>query len=265
MRFSIITVAFNPGASLRETAESVLSQSYENWEMIVKDGGSTDGSENTLPADSRIRYIREKDHGIYDAMNAALPHITGDYVLFLNCGDRLYETETLAKIVEAVEADGRKHEIYFGDVFIRSRKGYVRYPDKIDTYFLMTRSICHQSMVFARQVTDVCRYDGETYRYAADLDYYVQAVMRHQAALKHLPFVVADYEGGGTSETAAHKKKILDEKDQIMRTYLSPESYRGIKRKKRLTGKALKEAVSCHPLLIGPYEKLAALLIRKKN
>ena len=89
--FSIVVVCLNPGEKLAATINSILAQQYGNYEIIIKDGGSKDGSIEKLPADSRIRLFSEKDSGIYDAMNQALSRINGQYVLFLNCGDLFYD------------------------------------------------------------------------------------------------------------------------------------------------------------------------------
>lgn len=95
--FSIVVVSLNPGDKLFSTLQSILDQDYGNFEIIIKDGGSTDGSvqrffgegtERKIPADSRIRFFQEPDSGIYDGMNQAVQKVQGQYVLFLNCGDR---------------------------------------------------------------------------------------------------------------------------------------------------------------------------------
>ena len=101
--FSIVVVCLNPGEKLTETVNSILSQQYGNYEIIIKDGGSADGSLEKLPADSRIRLLTCKDSGIYDAMNQALPMITGQYVLFLNCGDLFYNDTVLFDMAKVIE------------------------------------------------------------------------------------------------------------------------------------------------------------------
>ncbi|WP_304679261.1 glycosyltransferase, partial [uncultured Muribaculum sp.] len=85
MRYS--NVCLNAGDKLRRTVGSILAQSYPHYEIIVKDGMSTDGSVDKLPEDGRIRIVRQKDRGIYDAMNQATLLAEGDYLLYLNCGD----------------------------------------------------------------------------------------------------------------------------------------------------------------------------------
>lgn len=104
--FSIVVVSLNPGEKLVPTLKSVLDQDYGNFEIIIKDGGSTDGSVEKLeelPADSRIRFFREPDKGIYDGMNQALAHARGRFLLFLNCGDRLYSRSVLSETAEFIE------------------------------------------------------------------------------------------------------------------------------------------------------------------
>ena len=91
--FSIIVVCLNPGNKLKMTIDSIRMQTYDNYEIIVKDGMSEDGSVETLPQDERIRLFQKQDKGIYDAMNQAAEHINGRYVYFLNCGDVFNDAE----------------------------------------------------------------------------------------------------------------------------------------------------------------------------
>jgi glycosyltransferase involved in cell wall biosynthesis len=127
MTFSIIVVCLNAGGKLQQTIESILCQTEQDYEIIVKDGGSTDGSveklRDTWQADvqyesqsdqtkeiqggartpEKIRIYCQKDSGIYDAMNQALCHAEGDYVYFLNCGDLLADENVLARVKKTVE------------------------------------------------------------------------------------------------------------------------------------------------------------------
>lgn len=82
MRFSIIVVCLNPGDKLNRTLDSVLSQTFSDYEIVVKDGGSRDGSVESMRLDARIRFYKEQDGGIYEAMNQAVSHVKGDFVLF---------------------------------------------------------------------------------------------------------------------------------------------------------------------------------------
>ena len=103
MKFSIIVVCLNPGPKLNQTLDSILSQTYPSFEIIVKDGGSRDGSIETMREDRRIHLYQEPDHSIYEAMNQAVSHVTGDYILFLNCGDLFYDDEVLTHTAQFME------------------------------------------------------------------------------------------------------------------------------------------------------------------
>ena len=78
MKFSIIVVALNAGEKLKETVDSVLNQTWQDYEIVVKDGGSKDGSVDALPEDERIKVYVEKDTGIYEAMNQAVAKAKGE-------------------------------------------------------------------------------------------------------------------------------------------------------------------------------------------
>ena len=87
MRFSVITVCFNAKDKLKNTLENILSEDFDDYEIIVKDGLSTDGSLDFIPKDEKIKVFSEKDSGIYDAMNKAVEKASGEYVIFMNCNN----------------------------------------------------------------------------------------------------------------------------------------------------------------------------------
>lgn len=104
--YSIIVVCLNSGQRLCDTIESILNQTYGNYEVIVKDGGSSDGSVEKLMKvcdDNRIRVHIRQDKGIYDAMNQAAGLARGEYYLFLNTGDSFYDETVLDKITREIK------------------------------------------------------------------------------------------------------------------------------------------------------------------
>ena len=100
MKYSIITVNYNNKEGLRQTIESVINQIYRDYEFIVIDGGSTDGSADVLKEyDDQITYwVSEKDNGIYNAMNKGIAKATGDYLNFMNSGDCFYASDVLKNV-----------------------------------------------------------------------------------------------------------------------------------------------------------------------
>ena len=104
--FSIITVVFNGENLLRDTMESVRIQSWPDIEYIVVDGASPDGTLSIVREYAeympRLKWISEKDKGLYDAMNKGLHMATGDFVQFLNCGDCLHDQNTIATLARCI-------------------------------------------------------------------------------------------------------------------------------------------------------------------
>ena len=100
MKYSIITVNYNNKEGLRKTIESVVRQTYRDFEFIVIDGGSTDGSTDILKEyDEQINYwVSEKDSGIYNAMNKGIKKSIGDYLIFMNSGDCFYQNDVLETV-----------------------------------------------------------------------------------------------------------------------------------------------------------------------
>ena len=99
-KVSVITPCFNSGKTIRKTLESVLNQTYQNFEYIIVDGKSTDNTANIIKENKAhiSQWVSEPDTGIYNAMNKAVKMATGDYCLFLNAGDELYSTTTIEEL-----------------------------------------------------------------------------------------------------------------------------------------------------------------------
>lgn len=108
MKFSIITVCYNAKENIGKTIESVLAQDYKDYEYIIVDGASTDGTVDIISecaaSDSRVKYTSEKDNGLYDAMNKGASLASGDYIQFLNAGDILYGENTLSLVAKQIDS-----------------------------------------------------------------------------------------------------------------------------------------------------------------
>ncbi|MBQ7934330.1 MAG: glycosyltransferase, partial [Lachnospiraceae bacterium] len=128
--FSIVMVSLNPGDKIFETLQSVQAQSCKNYQIVIKDGGSKDGTKEKLQEylyqnpdmANRICLVETPDKSIYDGMNQALEYVEGDFVYFLNCGDSFYDGEVLAQLEPVLVADLENGEalragIYYGDQF----------------------------------------------------------------------------------------------------------------------------------------------------
>ena len=188
MKFTIIVVSLNAGKELLNTIDSIMRQTYKNIEIIVKDGYSTDGSTELLPTDNRISLISKKDKSIYDAMNQAIDYATGDFVLFMNCGDVFYDDGVLEACSKNIlKCDAKKLTIFYGDCYTANRNSFLRYPEFTD-YVCFTKVLCHQATIYPLELMKRRKYNLN-YRMAADYEYYVNAY-KQGAALVHIPVVL---------------------------------------------------------------------------
>lgn len=260
MKISIITVTFNSGEKLIKTINSVLSQTFNNIEIIIKDGLSKDKSLECLPIDSRIKIYSTKDAGIYDAMNQAVKYASGDFYLFLNCGDTLYKQDVLERVNKIITRDHGKAEIYYGDVFVATRGSVIKAPDVLDDFTLITRTICHQCIFFSKYVFEKYTYNFKEFGLAADMGLYIQCLKESKMKAKYMPFIVTNYEGNGASETIKAKKQIVQSKKKIMKAFYSSKQYKKVVLKKIIMLKYLKEWISYSKLFYRGYEKIASFV-----
>lgn len=123
-KISVVTVVYNDVKNIRKTMESFFSQTWENKEYIVIDGGSTDGTADIIKeyADRLAFWCSEKDAGVYDAMNKGIMHAAGDWVNILNCGDCFFSDHSLADAVSNCDADSA--DVIYGDSMML-RRGHV--------------------------------------------------------------------------------------------------------------------------------------------
>jgi glycosyltransferase involved in cell wall biosynthesis len=203
---SVITIVFNNVRDIERTMQSVLSQSYPHIEYLVIDGASTDGTKEVIEGykDSLACYRSEPDKGIYDAMNKGLALATGDYVLFMNSGDEIYDPET----VSAVFASADDADIYYGETEMYNENwnslGQRRHkaPENFSwRSFKYGMSISHQAVYIKRAITDP--YDLR-YKYSADIDWIIKAAKKADMIVNTRRYV-AKYLVGGIS-----KQKHLD-------------------------------------------------------
>lgn len=197
MKITIITINFNNCEGLGKTIDSVVSQSCHDYEYIVIDGGSTDGSVNVIKdnADNIDYWVSKKDDGIYNAMNKGIDHATGEYCLFLNSGDTLHDCEVIASVVPVLEAD-----IVVGAIR-KCTSGYVKRLKITEPLvlldFWLENPIPHQSTFIKTEVCRRVRYD-ETLKIVGDLKFFIQAVLSG-CSQQSIDCVVADFDETGIS------------------------------------------------------------------
>ncbi len=215
MTFSIITVVFNGENLIEGTIQSVVNQTYPNIEYIIVDGASKDGTMdivNKYVDKFPILWISAPDKGLYDAMNKGLKMATGDFVLFLNAGDRLFDIKTLEKMAAQATSET---DILYGETMLvddarhhvgtRTEMSVQKLPEKL-TWRSMNQGmvVCHQAFLPRRTLAP--QYIPNNL--AADIDWVIKCLKEAKSVVNtHL--IVSEYLMGGMSKKR-HNQSLKD-------------------------------------------------------
>ncbi len=221
-KVSVITINHNNANGLEKTIKSVISQTYRDYEYIVIDGGSNDGSKEIIEKQTtKITYwISEKDKGIYNAMNKGIQQAKGTYCLFLNSGDTLVDNNVLDKVFSGNNTE----DILYGELifdFGKENKKLEKLPDSITIEHLFKDNIWHPASFIKRQLFESIGLYNESYKIAADYDFFFHAIVVKKVSTKHLPFPISIYNTDGMSSKIDNLNKIEEERRLIHQTYLS--------------------------------------------
>ncbi len=287
MLFTVITVSFKAGNKLKDTVLDILKQDYVNYEILVKDGNSADDSVPLLcdaleeagftqtkqeekenakfflfekKSSPRVRIYCEKDCGIYDAMNHAVAKAEGDFVIFMNCGDRFYEDTVLSKTAQRIAAKPDRR-IYYGDAFFCKAGEIISQPKEI------TESVCyrhmpnHQACFFDRTLWEKQGFQTK-YRIRADYDFFLRNYFEEGIRPGYLDLCVSAYEGGGYSETKENRKRDKEEHREIVVHYMGRKRADHYRRIMILTLQPLRTWIAQKSIFAGAYNSLKKKLYR---
>ena len=224
--FSIITVCLNAEKNIRSTIESVLKQDYENYEYIVVDGASTDGTLEIVReyanSDNRIRWCSEPDSGVFNAMNKGITHATGEYLLFLNAGDEFHDCKVLSRAAEmTLGAD-----ILIGNLAFKTEAGLdVRVysaGEELLENLRKGQNVCHQ-VIFASWE---CLLDGfdERFTTCADYDWLCRQVNAGKKVI-HLGIIVVDFDTSGITFQVKYQKTHWKEYFEVIGKNFPPTGF----------------------------------------
>lgn len=261
MKFSVITVTYNAGEKLAETVTNVLQQTYYDYELLIKDGLSTDGSVEKIVEDPHIRLVSCKDSSIYDAMNQAVGMAKGEYVIFMNCGDYFYSEDVLEKIAAVIDGNPERR-IYYGDAYFRKADQIFHMPDRITDYVCFSHIPNHQSCIFDRTLWEAAGFKTE-YRIRADYEFFLRQVYTADVKPVYTGVVVADYEGGGYSETKENRKRDKEEHLSIAKQYLGKKKVFQYRAWLVITLQPLRKWIATSSPFSGIYDSLKKALYRR--
>lgn len=215
MHYSVITINFNNRDGLEKTIESVLCQTCKDYEFIVIDGGSTDGSKELIErhAGSFSYWVSEPDRGIYHAMNKGIASASGDYCIFMNSGDCFYDENVLGRFLHYDE------DILVGKVAGSDGNTELFTPPEreLSLFFLYSATIGHQG-AFIRLTLQRSHLYDETLKIVADWKFFLQATVLDGCSLRFVPEWVCRFDTNGIS--TSNPERMWAEKETVLKELL---------------------------------------------
>lgn len=216
LKLSIITINYNNLQGLKKTMASVINQTWREFEYIVIDGGSTDGSAAYIESQSgKIDYwVSEPDTGIYSAMNKGITKATGEYLLFLNSGDHFYSDTVL----QENKSHLKKYDlIYFniqniGDNFSK----IISYPDTLRFSDLFFGILSHQSTFFKRELFDEIGLYDENLKIVSDWKFMIVALFKHHCSYLKVNETLSTFYLDGIGSDMINREKVNKERQQVL-------------------------------------------------
>ena len=214
MKLSVITINYNNKEGLQKTIDSVISQTFKDFEWIIIDGGSTDGGKELIERYSQYvsYWVSEPDKGIYDAMNKGIIQSHGEYLQFLNSGDTL----TSSTILLDVFRDDYNEDIVTGNII---RNGKVdrgigsRNISLIDFYY---GSLFHPASFIKKSLFVKYGMYDERYKVVSDWKFFLVTVILHNATIKYINKSITVFDANGISSLDSNIIKIKQEKKAVL-------------------------------------------------
>lgn len=217
-KLSIITINFNDLDGLRKTFESVAGQTARDFEYIVIDGGSTDGSKEFLQqhSDRITHWISEKDSGVYNAMNKGIRAANGEYLLFLNSGDFLIGPDVIGEVSKLIDHEAA---IYYGNLYFSLNGVKTQLwtpPDVLSFSYFQTHSLPHPASFIKRQLFFDHFMYSEDFKIVSDWEFFLVCICKFNVPYKHLDIAVADFDNVGISSVKDSSSRIAAEKRLVI-------------------------------------------------
>lgn len=214
---SVIVAVFNGVETLKRCIDSVSKQTYENSELIVIDGGSTDGTKDLIERNSQhIAYWEsERDRGIYHAWNKALLHVKGEWICFLGADDYLCDCDALGRIASRLSVIGTSVRVVYGQVNLVNDNGGVlgtfgkRWSELRSSFLAGEALNIHQATFHHRSLFERHGRFDESFRIAGDYELLLRELRTNEAL--YVPSVVTAMQHGGISSNPSSKATTIRE------------------------------------------------------
>ena len=216
MKLSIITINYNDAKGLEKTINSVISQTFKDFQYIVIDGGSKDESQSVIEnyANQISYWVSELDKGIYNAMNKGIAQATGEYVLFINSGDTLYNNDVVSTVIPLLKdfdlISGHTNLIRDGGSLIVKSRQQVTFKD------LFRYSIDHPSTFIKRKLFDEIGVYDESLKIISDWKWFIIALAKYNVSYQPIDAIISTFVFDGISSLPENKARLLAERKLVL-------------------------------------------------
>jgi glycosyltransferase involved in cell wall biosynthesis len=229
-RISIITINYNDASGLYKTLESVFLQNFTDFEYIVIDGGSTDESldyiqkfqdiheKKDLVSKPKFQWVSEPDSGIYNAMNKGIIRASGEYCLFINSGDVLFNEFVVKNLM-------KQHliaDIITGNAFVAGKNNYLQLtkaPERITFYTFFLNTIIHQATLIRTSSIKELGFYNENLKILADWEFFIKALFLHHCNYQAINITISVFDNSGISSQPGNFPAILREREEVFQKY----------------------------------------------
>jgi glycosyltransferase involved in cell wall biosynthesis len=207
---SIITINLNNAKGLKKTFDSIFCQNFKNFEYIVIDGGSTDGSLNLIQNNiQNINFwISEKDNGIYSAMNKGIKQASGTYVQFLNAGDTYLDNNSLRDFFEAEPSA----DIVYADYTDADTGELYRMPEQLSFRFFYRKSLNHQATLIKKSLFYEFEFYNEESPIIADWEFFILTIILHGARTQYIPKAFIRFDFSDSMSNKAENQDLIKQR-----------------------------------------------------
>lgn len=221
MKLSIITINYNNKYGLEKTLESIFEQTYQDFEYLVIDGGSTDGSLDLIKSYSnKINFwVSENDSGVYNAMNKGIKKATGEYINFMNSGDFFYDKNVLDKVVTYLDGEAA---VLCGDTASYKTEQFVANflaPKEVNFSHFFKEGLYHQSTFIKRDLFYKYFFYNEDYKICSDWELFIYALCLKNESYQRLNFFICKYDLGGISADKKYIELHQKERKEVLNKY----------------------------------------------
>ncbi|WP_439480196.1 glycosyltransferase family 2 protein [Chryseobacterium aquaticum] len=214
---SIITINYNNQKGLQKTFDSIFNQTYQEFEYIVIDGGSKDGSRELIEkySDTITYWVSEPDKGIYNAMNKGIINATGEYVLFINSGDELNDNKILGNVVPYL----KDNDIITGNLnIISDESNYIGISaDNILFTKMFNGTIWHPCSFIKKEAFARTQLYDETLKIVADWKWFLLGIFKHKLTYKKIDFTISKFYLDGISNNKETHSLLMSERESVLK------------------------------------------------